>query len=317
MNSNLFAKLWPFVRTAIILVSFIPAKAHADCALQPNGLVAWWRAEGDAKDSEGPNDGALSNGATFAAGLIGQASSFDGVNDGISVPDAAVFRLTTNLTIEGWIKTPGVSAGLQASFIAARSGSDGGSGYEFSTYPLPSGTLRFTFNNGAGGVDLFSSNSVTDNAFHHVAATYDGVKMKVYRDGLLDGERTMNQPITYVAGDPVWIGRRQYAPIPGYYPGLIDELSIYNRALSAVEIAAIHAAGSNGKCGSLKIAALPNAVRLSWPTNATGYLLETNSAVTSPAGWGVLMSNYSVLNGDYFVTNTIDVATRFYRLHKP
>jgi hypothetical protein len=67
----------------------------------------------------------------------------------------------------------------------------------------------------------------------------------------------------------------------------------------------------------LFIAALPGAVRLTWTTNATGYLLETNSALTLAANWGVLTSNYSVLNTNYAVTNAVGDATRFYRLHKP
>jgi hypothetical protein len=137
---------------------------------------------------------------------------------------------------------------------------------------------------------------------------------------VLDGQKAFAQPITYQEGDPLWIGRREFASIPGHFAGLVDELTIYNRALSASEIAAIHAAGLSGKCPSrptLNIAALPGAVRLTWTTNATGYLLETNSALTFPAGWGVLTSNYSVLNTNYAVTNALGGATRFYRLHKP
>ncbi len=302
---------------ALVLLSLFPRTVSGgDCANQPSGLVAWWRAEGDANDSEGANNGTLSNGATFAPGLTGQAFSFDGVNDGISVPDATVLRPLTNLTIEGWIRTPGVSSSKLASFIAARSGTDT-DGYEFGVYPLPSGELRFTLNGGAGGADLFSTNGVTDNAFHHVAATYDGVKLRIYRDGLLDGEKAAALSINYTPGSPLWIGRRELVAVPGHFAGLIDELSIYNRALSSGEIAAIYAAGSNGKCGRIKIAALPDAVRLTWPTNAAGYLLETNSTLTLPAGWGVLTSNYTVLNADYIVTNTISGAAQFYRLHKP
>jgi hypothetical protein len=58
-------------------------------------------------------------------------------------------------------------------------------------------------------------------------------------------------------------------------------------------------------------------VQLSWTTNATGYLLETNGAPGLSAGWGVLASNYSVLTTNYAVTDAIGGAMRFYRLHKP
>jgi hypothetical protein len=58
-------------------------------------------------------------------------------------------------------------------------------------------------------------------------------------------------------------------------------------------------------------------VRLTWTTNATGFLLETNNAPTLPAAWGVLSSNYGILNSNFAVTNTLGNAPRFYRLRKP
>lgn len=289
------------------------------CAPVPDSGVAWWPAEGNAQDSTGANHGTVS-GATFTTGQVGQAFNFD-ANDGISVADAANLRPVTNLTIEGWIKTPGISESALTSFVAARSGSGGVTGYEFGIgTPSQGGRLRFVLNGGSGGAGLFGTNSVTDDQFHHVAATYDGAALRVYRDGVCEAELPMTQLISYVEGDVLWIGRRQYAPIPGHFTGLIDELSIYNRALTANEILAIYTAGSAGKCGTrpmLNIAALPGAVRLTWTTNATGYLLETNSTLALPAGWGVLTSNYSLINTNYAVTNGVGGATRFYRLHKP
>jgi hypothetical protein len=312
----------PLTNTMFSLVgpSQIAAAAGlSGCAEVSSGAVAWWKAEGDALDSTGANHGTVF-GATFAPGQVGQAFGFDGLNDGISVPDAVALRPVTNLTLEGWIKTPGIPEGSQAGFIVARSG-NAFTGYEFLIgTPSQGGRLRFTINGGIGGADFFSTNSVTDNSFHHVAATYDGTVIRVYRDGVLDGQKAFAQPITYQERDPLWIGRREFASIPGHFAGLVDELTIYNRALSASEIAAIHAAGLSGKCPSrptLNIAALPGAVRLTWTTNATGYLLETNSALTFPVGWGVLTSNYSVLETNYAVTNVLGGATRFYRLHKP
>lgn len=231
---------------AVGLILLPAPAAGADCVFTPPGLVAWWPGQGDATDQVGTNHGTIS-GATFAAGHVGQAFSFDG-NDAISVADAANLRPVTNLTIEGWIKTSGIAESAFVGFIAARSG-NGFTGYEFLVAtPSQGGRLRFLLNGGGGGASLDSTNSVTDGVFHHVAATYDGVAMRIYRDGVCETELPMTQPINYVTGQPLWIGRREFSPIPGYFPGLIDELSIYNRALSAGEIAAIYAAGSSGKC---------------------------------------------------------------------
>jgi hypothetical protein len=67
----------------------------------------------------------------------------------------------------------------------------------------------------------------------------------------------------------------------------------------------------------LNIALLSGAVRLTWTTNATRYLLETNSAVSFPAGWSVIASNYGILDTNHAFTNVLDGAARFYRLHLP
>ncbi|MBC8097064.1 MAG: VWA domain-containing protein, partial [Akkermansiaceae bacterium] len=73
----------------------------------------------------------------------------------------------------------------------------------------------------------------------------------------------------------------------------------------------------------LNIAHLPasiptsaNAVRLTWTTNAPGYLLETNRSLVFPGGWGVLTTNYSIINTNFAVTNIINDTLRFYRLRK-
>jgi len=68
---------------------------------------------------------------------------------------------------------------------------------------------------------------------------------------------------------------------------------------------------------TLHIAALPRAVRLTWTTNDPGFLRETDNALTLPTGWGVLASNCSGLNTNYAVTNSVEGAAKFYRLHKP
>ena len=68
---------------------------------------------------------------------------------------------------------------------------------------------------------------------------------------------------------------------------------------------------------TLKIERIPNAVRLSWPTNATGFLLETNNSVSNASGWGVYLSSYAVLNTNFVATNAVGASPKFFRLRKP
>src|SRR5882757_2300700 len=76
----------------------------ATCVSPPPGLVGWWRAEGNATNSAGTNDGTLQGGATAtAAGMVGQAFSFNGTNQFVQIPDGPAVR-PTNLTIECWVR---------------------------------------------------------------------------------------------------------------------------------------------------------------------------------------------------------------------
>ncbi|MEY2527898.1 MAG: hypothetical protein QOE73_2669 [Verrucomicrobiota bacterium] len=219
------------------------------CTPPPTGMVSWWPGDDNANDIQDGNDGTLQNGATFAPGKVGQAFSFDGVDDFVNVPDSPSLNQQT-FTIDAWIKTGGITNGGVEGFIAAKSGTDASSGYEFGVEtPAQGGHLRFALNGGAGGADFSGTISVTDNAFHHVAATYDGATMKLFVDGNLDAQKAVAVTISYPAGHPFVIDKREYPDAPsGTFPGLIDELEFFNRALSPTEIQAIVAAGSAGKC---------------------------------------------------------------------
>jgi hypothetical protein len=88
--------------------------AAADCVPPPSGLVAWWPGDGDALDAVGTNHGTLVSAATFAAGQVGQAFSFDGVDDSVTAGTDEAFNFTggtADFTIQAWIY-PWQMAGL-------------------------------------------------------------------------------------------------------------------------------------------------------------------------------------------------------------
>ena len=96
------------------LLSGLPAQAQ-NCAPVPSGLIGWWKGEGNASDSAGANHGALMSGATFAVGIVGQAFSFDGVNDAVKFGDVLddVFAgPDKRFTIDLWVKVNALSNAL-------------------------------------------------------------------------------------------------------------------------------------------------------------------------------------------------------------
>ena len=226
--------------------TLLSSAAHAatgdGCTPAPSGLVSWWRAEGDANDAIDGNHGTLQNGATFASGEVGQAFAFDGIDDLVDVPASPAFHLQSAVTLDAWIKPNvygfDVIAGIH-------------SGYQLNL--LPDGKVRFAFPSGAGGsvnrfVDTLSA--VPIGSFSHVSATYDsgtGVA-GIYFNGVL--ENTLNTSgLIDIVSKPFQIGGFSDPSFTGgFFNGLIDEVDVFSRALSASEIQAIYNAGSAGKC---------------------------------------------------------------------
>ncbi|HOX59561.1 MAG TPA: protein kinase [Verrucomicrobiota bacterium] len=214
------------------------------------GLVSRWRADGDAQDSAGRNHGVLHGDAGFVAGKVGQAFSFSGrTNSFIEVPDSPTLRLTNALTIEFWVKRQD----LEAEDYIINKGGDytrGVLNYGVTiNQPQWDSGLAFTF---AGG--FRRSTSIADLDWHHIAvvARNGDEDPTFYLDGVV-------QPVTARGGplhlslppsvEPLRIGA-QVDTASGwcfYSKAVVDELSIYDRALGPAEIEARFAAGQRGK----------------------------------------------------------------------
>ena len=89
-------------------------KCKPVCTTPPPNMVSWWAGDGSATDIQGNNNGTLINDATFAAGKVGQAFSFDGVDDFIQIPDAPDLT-PSSITLDAWVKPTTVSTGSRRS----------------------------------------------------------------------------------------------------------------------------------------------------------------------------------------------------------
>jgi len=109
--------------------------------------------------------------------------------------------------------------------------------------------LLFLQKPSAGRVDVSSPSVVTAGSFQHIAASYDGNNIKLYHNGTLATTQAVGAA-NFNTGDPINIGMENLTTAGTFdlFKGEIDELSIYNRALTDQEIAAIFGAGTAGKC---------------------------------------------------------------------
>lgn len=219
----------------------------AVCASTPPGLVGWWRAESNGADATGAHDGATPYGIAYAGGEVGQAFDFDGSFRRLSIPDNPAFQLTNAMTLEGWVY-PRAYGG----FITFRGDNRGG----LDTWTLDayqSGFVNFQIDDEANNYQSVRA-PLALNQWQHVAATWERASgsMKIYLNGLLIQEtNTTLVPIGLLdSGFEPALGIGNHGGTFHQFPfnGLIDELAIYNRALTAAEVQAIHQAGSAGKC---------------------------------------------------------------------
>ncbi|MBI1804727.1 MAG: LamG domain-containing protein [Ignavibacteriae bacterium] len=245
--------------TSNVELLLLPANGNIDihvtwgrmCAAVPFGVVSWWPGDGSPIDIMGGNNGDFLNGTSYAAGLVGEAFSFDGVDDRMNVGDPDNLKITGSLTIEAWVKIASFPDSNSGGVILFRG--DDRSGLDpYAVGTTPDGKILFHIESLTSGTNLYAP--VPAGRFVHVAATLDSSvgAMRIYIDGRLAAEAITNvRPFRDL--DPEsngGVGIGNHAGFAQHYPfhGLIDELAIYNRELSAREIYSVYAAGSAGKC---------------------------------------------------------------------
>ena len=237
--------------------------APAGCVPQPANLVGWWRAQGNANDFIGGNNGTLQNGATFGAGQVGQAFSLDGTGQYVSIPSNANIEMRNNLTVMAWFKINSLASGANAKVFSKR---------------LDHGPYEINLNNDGANITAQSMLSI-DNAYwisgpqsqalstgtwYQVALVVDGSNLhSLYLNGQLLGTVQLPDQLMDHTGAPLLFGIEN----SGFFPldGSVDEVQIFNRALSAAEITRIYNADGSGVCPGPNTA--PVAANDSYSTN--------------------------------------------------
>ncbi len=220
----------------------------------PPDVVAWWPGENNTIDIVHGNNGTLTNGASYANGEVNKAFSFNGVNQYVKVPQSpSINSFSNQLTIEFWMyANPNNSMtsfqGLMETDyygIEISAGTSGATGINL-FIDTPAGEFLISAVNG-GGIP------VSSGQWHHIAGTYDGAKLQLYIDGTTAGNSiaATGNILPMLPASFLTIGSndgRTYCGCFGsYFWGIIDEATLYSRALSINEISGIYNAGAAGK----------------------------------------------------------------------
>ena len=246
-NQTLSVTFTPTDHTRYAAVTITASINVIACQVVPSGLVAWWKGEGSANDVIGGDTGTLENGVTYVPGEAGQAFSFNGNQQMVTVGNPASLQVQ-DFTIETWFQR--ASATAASSDPTAFTGRGQIFGYGQGGYSvglLPNGQ---PFLGQVGVTSMVATVSVTDTAWHHLAVTVGDGKVAFYLDGVPPPAVVDFAPIYAFTTSAAIGGRADHldGDDNDSFLGAIDELAIYNRALTAAEVAAIYNAGPAGKC---------------------------------------------------------------------
>jgi hypothetical protein len=173
------------------------------------------------------NNGTLSNAVWNSAGKYGFGLAFNGISSRVNIPDSASLRLSTGMTVEAWVK-PTALSGWNAVLMKEKTAGLVYGLYANNDTNRPSGHVYVS-----NEVDTRGTAQLALNAWTHIAAAYDGNILQMYVNGVLASSKTVGGNILSSTGQ-LSIGSNIFGG--EYFNGMIDEVRIYNRALTAAEV---------------------------------------------------------------------------------
>lgn len=290
-----------------------------------NGLVGYWNFDDGngtkARDNSGNgNIGTLTNMASGSA-WTGSITSrmrffnptsllFDGSDDYVQATQTGLPTGVSERSISGWIKMTSDTATVKVPFAY---GNCSAGGDAFGVFLNASEVLNFW---GCGSGDFSTSASVSVNTWHHITATYDRANVRVFLDGVQVGSTTAKTLNTGTVG--MFIGNDGTLDPASYaFLGLVDDLRVYNRALSSSEVAALYAGSKSTGSGTytlgtnLDVNGNFSLISGTLDTNGSNVTVARNAAI-----YGDFIKQAGTFTLDGTSNQTISGSTVFYNFTK-
>jgi len=272
-------------RSHEIVAPASPTTYTASLKPEPGLVLAYGFEEtsGSAATDSSPfaNNGTLNGATSSASGKYGRALSFDGTNDRVDVPDAASLDLTSGMTLEAWVKPTAVS-GWRTALMKER-----GANLVYALY-ASNGAVPTTENFTSTENSSPGTTGLALNTWTHLASTYDGTTLRLYVNGTQVSAKTLGgaMPATAnplrIGGNGVW---------GEYFAGLIDEVRVYNRALSVGEISTdMNTAVGSGSPGDTTAPSAPGGLTATGGLGKVTLAWSASSDDTAVTGYEVYRS---------------------------
>ena len=224
----------PTVITLVILIGMLCSISICTANVLEDALVGVWLFDenqgGVAKDASGNGHDGKIIGAKWLQGKIKSGLEFDGNGNIVEIPHHADFDLT-EYTISAWVKTE--PTGKWQTVIGKEPVAGNPRNYGIFVAGNTN-LLGVNYTTGGAWKTAFSKTVAADGKWHHVAATFDGKVLRAYFDGVMEGETKTEIPPDHNT-EPVRIGRWGN-PRGDYWSGVLDEVAMFNQALTEDEI---------------------------------------------------------------------------------
>ncbi len=278
------------------------------------GLVARYRFDGDANDSSGNANHPIVNtgAASFVAGRFGSALDLDGAGQSLMLP-ANLLAGVTNFTIALWVNWDGGAAWQRIL--------DFGNGPAENMFLTPGsggGTLRFAITtNNYWNEQILETAPLPVGQWRHVAVTRNGDAAKLYTNGVLAASNAVTIAPAAFNSALNHLGDSQYDGDP-LFNGRLDELFIYNYALSDAEIARLtnNVPPPPMVPTTLASSIAGDTLTFAWPSDYVGCRLESNAVgLTASAAWFTVPG--SAQTNQFSLPVNVSASNVFFRLAYP
>lgn len=231
--------------TSILLTLSVTTFAQIPSYVPSNGLVGWWPFNGNANDESGNGNNGTVNGATLTTdrfGVAAEAYNFDGVDDYIDIGNNN--NLNSNIiSISVWYNAldyGSAAQGYQGNLVSKREQSGWGGAYQLALASNPINLVYAPYTIGGQNGNVYSTEQAIGQ-WVHVVYVHDLVSARIYINGILSGTTIVSGGLTPNTL-PVWFGSRPNAGVNScFLNGQLDDIGIWNRALTEAEIATLFA----------------------------------------------------------------------------
>ena len=221
------------IYTLLLFITFFNLSAQVPNYVSTDGLVGWWPFNGDANDESGNGNNGTVNGATLTSdrnSLSDKSYYFDGSND-IVVNNNSISFLNNEISLSTWIYMSNISYDDR---IISKDKNDHAN-RDFTLKITSSGLVQFTvFSSGDNGTTLLSNQQLQSNKWVHLAVTKSQSVIKIFINGILDNSMNASTVIAQTSAN-LFFGKTSES-WSEFFSGNIDDIGIWNRALTQKEI---------------------------------------------------------------------------------